>query len=393
MKVDALSVESYVMEESGEMLEFLEALVNLDSPSTNAVLSTRVSDLIERRSREIGLSTRRYESAPYGDNIVARLDGSSEATRTRVLLIGHMDTVFDDSTAKERPFRIENGRAFGPGVYDMKAGLVVGLYALKVATRAARDWKLPTTFIFNNDEEPGSPLSRQLIEKEAKDHDIALILEPAQEGRALTIGRKGVGIFGLSSVGRAAHAGAEPEKGVNSIVDLSHRVIDVSALADSDTGTTVNVGTINGGTQPYVVPDRAECRIDVRVRTASEAARIERRLGEIADAYYVRDAMCTLEGHFHREPFSPSPESLALAHRIQGYAKAIDYDLGLAECGGASDGNLTAAAGLPTIDGLGAQGGFAHSPLEYIELASLVKKAAILATLLLDLNAEDTEVA
>lgn len=390
MIVDALAVESQVMEHAAAMVDFLETLVNTDSPSTNPLLSTRVSGLIEQRAQGFGFNTCREQSDSYGDNVVVRLATSSTADRPRVLMIGHMDTVFGDSTAEERPFRIEGDRAFGPGVYDMKAGLVIGLYAMKVAASASGEWKLPITFIFNNDEEPGSPQSRDIIYREARAHDVALILEPAQEGRALTMGRKGVGIFKLTSRGRAAHAGADPENGVNSIVDLSRRIVDVSALADADAGTTVNVGTVHGGTQPYVVPETTECRVDVRVATRTEAERIERSLKEISNSPYVVDATCGLEGHFHREPFSPSAESLELAGRIQAHANAIGFALGLAECGGASDGNLTAACGLPTVDGLGAHGGFAHSPLEFVEISSIFKKTAALASLLLELNASVT---
>jgi glutamate carboxypeptidase len=367
----------------------VETVVNQDSPSTSKKHCDAVAEIYAEKARRFGYEVELDPQTDYGDNLVARLAVSSPDGRSPVLLVGHMDTVFETDTTNERPFTSDGVRAYGPGIFDMKAGLVIGLYAVKCAMELADEWHTPITYIFNTDEEPGSPCSRVVIEREAPGHQVALILEPGQDGPALTVGRKGVAIFEVTTEGRAAHAGVEPEKGINSIVDLAARIARIAALADPVLGTSVNVGVVTGGTQPYVVPSRASCRIDVRVPTLMEQARIEKGLRQIVGEPGVPGAVCSLGGGFHRPPFEPTEASRAYLKILQDFGEQIGYPIGAEISGGASDGNLTARAGLPTIDGLGAQGGYAHRPDEFIDIDSLVSKAALLCGLLLDINARD----
>lgn len=383
--VDAAAIRGRLEQVGDQMVDYLEAVVNQDSPSTNKSLCDAVGDIFAERATEVGFTLERDQQDAYGDNLIARMAGADGIAPT--LLVGHMDTVFEDDTTTERPFTVKDGRAYGPGVYDMKAGLVIGLYAIEAARALSTEWRLPLTFVFNSDEEPGSPVSRTAILREAETASSALILEPGRHLRELTVERKGVGIFEFRSHGRAAHAGVEPEKGLNSILDTAGRVVSAAGLADAAVGTSLNVGTINGGTQPYVVPAECSARLDIRVPSLAEQRRVEAGLRAIADQPGVPGVTVELVGSFHRPPMELNDGSRALLSRIETLSAAVGYPLvGGPMCGGASDGNLTAGLGIPTIDGLGADGGFAHRPDEYIELHSLVDKAAVLCALLLDLN-------
>lgn len=369
------------------ILEFLEMLVNHESPSHSKTLVDQVGRMISERATQLGMNVEFDRQTDFGDNVVARLNPDQADHRPRVLMIGHMDTVYPEGAVAEWPFRIEGDVAHGPGVYDMKGGLVIGLTAVESALADADTWRTPITFIINGDEEPGSPKSRDVIRREAERHDLALILEPGQPGPALTVSRKGVAIYRMRIMGREAHAGVEPEKGVSSILDAALRIPDIVGLARPETGTSVNVGSIHGGTEPYVVAGTCELAIDVRVTSIEEQKRVEAGMEQITRDARVPEARVEMKGGFHRPPMTASDQSRALADRFKRIAAELQHDLTTTQSGGASDGNLTSAAGLPTIDGLGTQGGRAHSPDEYIEVDSLFWKSALLATFLTELNA------
>lgn len=388
----APDITGWVQDQRDELLSFLEQVVNMDSPSDHKDLVDAAGSVFADRCREIGLGVTFDRQAEFGDNVVARIgDPDTTDHRPRALMVGHMDTVYGRDTARERPFRITDGYAYGPGIHDMKGGLAIGLFALEAAMKHASRWRSAVTFIFNSDEEPGSPRSRKLITAESKRHDLALILEPGRPGPALTLGRKGVGVFRLSVEGVAAHAGAEPERGVNTIIDLAHRVLAVAQLADPNAtgsaGTTVTPGVITGGTEPYVVPDHADLRIDIRVPTLTEQQRVLDGLDRVVRSEVVAGATASLEGGFHRPPMEPTEETHRYAKYLQTIAAEEGFPLSASASGGASDGNLTAAL-IPTLDGLGTHGGRAHSPEEYIEIHSLFAKCAVLANFLLSLNAD-----
>ncbi len=374
---------------SAEITDFLERVVNIDSPTLDKALSDRAGDLLQARAEALGLVAEVDRQEKYADNRICRFrPGNLRNGTPRVLMIGHFDTVYSGDTSRERPFTNDGTRITGPGCHDMKGGLTIGLYALQALADLPGGIPLEVTFIFNGDEEVGSPESRSAILAEAARHDVALILEPGRPGPALTVGRKGVGVFRIAVDGREAHSGAEPENGINSIVEAAHKVLAIQALNDWERGTVITPGTIEGGTAPHVVPGRTVIGVDCRVTDAAEQARIEAAMARIAAGCSVPGTTARLTGGFHRPPMEQVGNVARHIARIRAIAADQGYPLATAEAGGASDGNLTAAAGLPTIDGLGTHGGRAHSPDEWVESESLVRKTAILAAYLASL-AED----
>jgi len=376
-----------VAERAPAMLQFLESVVNMDSPTEDKVLADKVGDRFQSRAESLGLSATRDPQADFADNRICRHRAAGTGPRPRVLMVGHFDTVYEAGTVAHRPFRIDGDRALGPGALDMKGGLTIGLFALESLRAALGEIPCDVTFIFNSDEEIGSPCSRRIILEEAGRHDLALILEPGRPGPAVTIGRKGVGIFRIAIEGREAHAGAEPEKGINSIVEAAHKILAIQALGDPLAGTIVTPGVVHGGTKPYVVPGTTKLEVDCRVGSAAEQARIEAAMATITSSTAVPGTRSALSGGFHRPPMEASEKSVALVERLRAIATDVGFPLGAASTGGASDGNLTASAGTPTIDGLGVHGGRAHSPEEFIEIASLEAKCRVLACFLADLAA------
>lgn len=381
------AVRAEVARREPELWDFLESVVNLDSPSFEKELTDRVGSAYADRARAFGFDVELDPQTEHGDNVVARLrpPGNASEPRGSILFVGHMDTVFGPGTTAERPFRREGGRATGPGIFDMKAGLVIGLYGIASAIALADEWRTPITFIFNSDEEPGSPRSRDVILREAPGHALALILEPGTgtaEQPLLTVARKGVGILRVRVEGQPAHAGVEPELGVNSILDMAHKIVEISDLAHPEGGTTVTTGVVHGGTHPYVVPEECTMEMDVRVTTLDEQQRILDGLEEIISREHVEGAKAVLTGGFHRPPLTPTAASTRIADELLRISGELGYQVGTGSTGGASDGNLTASVGVPTIDGMGAHGAHAHSHLEYIDDVSVPRKAELLAAFL-----------
>lgn len=370
-----------------EMIAFVAQIVNMDSPSEDKALTDRVGDVLQRKAESLGMVCEIDRQSAFGDNRICRIGPAAAATQApRVLLVGHFDTVYAAGTVAQRPFRIEGDIAYGPGTNDMKGGLAVGLFALQALRDVLGAMPLHVTFIFNSDEEVGSPLSRKVILAEGARHDVALVLEPGADGPALKIRRRGVGIFHIHIEGIEAHAGTEPEKGANSIVEMAHKVLAVEALNDASAGTTVTAGVVHGGTKPYVVPGACRLEIDSRVTSLKEQARIEAALAAIAGQSCVRGTSSRLEGSFHRPPMETSDAAMAYVAHMQRAGEAIGFPIGTASVGASSDGNLLAAAGTPTIDGLGPHGGRPHSPDEFIELPTLAAKCKMLAAFLATLD-------
>ncbi|HCW51178.1 MAG TPA: hypothetical protein DGR79_03800 [Clostridiales bacterium] len=297
----------------------------------------------------------------------------------QVLLLGHIDTVWPVGTLAERPFRVEDGKAYGPGAYDMKAGLVVALWALRALAACGRRPPRPVTLLVNTDEEVGSRTSEAVIEAEARRSAAVLVLEPALPDGAVKTWRKGVGRFRVEVRGRAAHAGAEPEKGVSAVEELARQVLRLHELTDLETGTTVNVGVIGGGTRPNVVAERAWAEVDVRVMTREEADRIQEVILGLRPV--LPGAGLEVSGGVGRLPMERNEGTLALYAKAREVAAELGFDLPESGTGGASDGNITSALGVPTLDGLGAAGDGAHAEHEHVDLATLPLRAALLAGL------------
>lgn len=364
-----------------EMVQALRSLTVHESPSRNKVALDALADVIAARFQALGLTVERVPQQTSGDHLRVRL--GPECDTRPVLVLCHFDTVWPLGTLDQMPFRVNDVHVHGPGVFDMKASLVIAEFAVRALQALRKAPPRPVVFLFTSDEEIGSPSSRALIEEEARNAAHALVLEPPLPGDRLKTARKGVGRFTLDITGRSAHAGVEPEKGVNALVELAHQILAVTRIADAGAGTTINVGLAQGGTTPNVVPAEARVEIDVRVTTLREAARVEAALRAIEPT--IPGATLTLHGGFNRPPMERTPQTAALFERARAIGATLGLQLGEGSTGGGSDGNFTAALGLPTLDGLGVPGSGAHADHEHIVLESLAVRAALLAALLLEL--------
>jgi glutamate carboxypeptidase len=336
--------------------------------------------LVIEWARELEAEVRRHPGGSFGDVIELRF--GEAASGRPVLMLGHLDTVYPIGTLATMPWReveAEDGvRPMGPGVVDMKAGVVMALEAI-AALRELNALNRPVTLLLNPDEEVGSEASRPHTERLARESDAVFVLEPAQ-GLAYKTARKGVGHFELTVNGVAAHAGVDFANGHSAVLEMVRLVEEVSGWSDLSKGRTVNVGVISGGTRSNVIAAHCKAEVDVRVVTMDDAARVEEMFRNLR----TRDAACTLraEGRVNRPPMERGQGTVALFQRAQRLAAEMGLDLQEAATGGGSDGNFTAAIGVPTLDGMGAVGGGAHSPGEYVVAAHLVERTALLAAML-----------
>ncbi len=312
-----------------------------------------------------------------------------QADGRRVLLIGHMDTVFDPGTVAERPFRIDDGIAHGPGVTDMKSGLLGGLYALKaiIGERGGLPFER-LVFIANPDEEIGSPTSTPHIREIAADADAALVLECARANGDIVSARKGILDARLIIHGRAAHAGVEPEKGRSAILEAARIVAEIHALNGRWPGVTFNVGLIDGGSRPNVVAERCSLEVDVRATTRTELETAEAEIHRIAEASQVPDTTVEYEPLARWWPMEKLERSGRLVEHAQAVAEVLGFGVVDTSTGGASDANTTSGMGIPSLDGLGPIGGNDHAPTEYLEVDSIVPRTTLLAGLLLAIAAD-----
>ena len=358
------------------LLETIEALVSHESPTGDVAAINRCLAELESCLTGLGGVVTRLPGGSAGDHLRAGFGSGAK----QVLLLGHIDTVWPIGTLARRPFREAHGTLRGPGVFDMKAGL--GLAALAVKALAAHPDGLPGRIVMlvTADEETGSAASRAIIEAEAIASDAVLVLEPALPDGSLKTSRKGCGEFVLRVSGRAAHAGIEPEKGASAISELARQIPRIEALHDAAAGTTVNVGVIRGGSRPNVVAAEAAAFIDVRVAFPAEAARISGALRALAPS--DSRVQLAVSGRIDRPPMERSAGVASLFALAQAVAQDLGRTLGEGATGGGSDGNLTAALGVPTLDGLGAVGGGAHADDEHVTVADLPWRAALLAGLL-----------
>jgi glutamate carboxypeptidase len=366
-----------------DFLADLERLVNTDCGSYTRHGVDTVGRWTAERLRTLGaqVSTHGNELG-LGETVIGEFAGSDPDGAT-LLCIGHMDTVFDEGTAAERPFEINGGIATGPGVTDMKSGLLAGLYAIG-ALRAALDG-LPLArlvFIANPDEEIGSPASTPHVRRFAAEADACLVFECARANGDIVSSRKGTIDLFITAHGKAAHAGVEPEKGRSAILEAARLVTDLHALNGRWPGVTVNVGVIDGGTRPNVVAERCQVQVDVRSVTRDGLEAVEAAIAELARAQLVPDVTFTVEEQSRHWPMEKLDRSRRLVGHAIDLAEALGFELRDAATGGASDANTTAGMGVPTVDGLGPIGGLDHSPGEYLEVASIVPRTTLLAALI-----------
>jgi glutamate carboxypeptidase len=305
--------------------------------------------------------------------------GSARADSKPVLLLGHLDTVWGIGTLREMPFKVRAGRAYGPGIFDMKSGIVCALWAIKALHSTGIPRARPVRIFLNPDEEVASRAFRKELLAEARRARAVLVLEPALGSGALKTARKGVGEFRLIVHGRPAHAGINPAAGVNAITELARQLLRVEEMADPKRGLTLTVGVIEGGTRTNVVPELAQARIDVRVPRPADARRIEQRVRSLKPLH--PEARLVIEGGVNRPPLE-RVRAVALFEQARELGRKMGLELEEGSTGGGSDGNFTAALGIPTLDGLGGVGDGAHARHEHVVIRELPRRAALLAALI-----------
>jgi glutamate carboxypeptidase len=367
----------------------LEHLVNIDCGSYTPDGVNEVGRWVAAFFAALGASveTRPDPDGRLGETVIATFEGRPGGARA--LLIGHMDTVFDPGTAAERPFRLEDGVAYGPGVTDMKSGLLAGLYALKaiMAERGGLPFER-LVFIANPDEEIGSPTSTPHIRAAAVDSDVALVLECARANGDIVSARKGILDLRIVVHGRAAHAGVEPEKGRSAILEATRIVRELHDLNGRWPDVTVNVGVIAGGTRPNVVPERCSLEVDVRAVTREALETAEAEIHRMAVATAIPDTTVDFEPLARWWPMEKLERSGRLVEHAQGVAQTLGFAVADTSTGGASDANTTAGMGIPSLDGLGPIGGNDHAPAEYLDVDSIVPRTTLVAGLLLAIAAD-----
>ena len=357
----------------------LAELVNVDCGTQNKAGVDSVGEWIGARCAAWDWEVERFPLTELGDCWLARLHGDGDG---RILLMGHLDTVYPNGTALARPMRFEGTKIIGPGVCDMKSGLLVGMYALRALQLANfRDFA-EMAFFFNSDEEIGSPGSRPIYEPIARGMDAALVLESARANGDIVSARKGSGEFTLRITGKAAHAGVEPEKGVNAVVELAYQIIALHALNGLAPGVTVNPGVIGGGTVSNVIPAEAWVIVDVRAVDPAGAEAISRALTNLPAQTTLPGVHAEMSGHISYPPMARTPAVRFLAELARDSARTLGFEINDVSTGGASDANVLASFGLPVLDGLGPIGGLDHSPQEYIEADSFAPRAAMVAELI-----------
>ena len=372
-------ITTFLQQHLSDYLADLEALVNVDCGTDHKPGVDAVGAKMAAWLEETGCQVTRFPLEDYGDCLLATLQGTGEG---RVLLLGHLDTVYPVGTVARRPLRIEGNRALGPGVIDMKGGLLVGLYALKALRNAGFQDFAELGFFLNTEEEIGSPVSQTLYADAARQADAVLVLEPARANGDIVGSRKGGGTYKLTVHGRAAHAGVEPEKGANAIVELAHQIQKLWRLNDLNPGTTVSPGVVGGGTRSNVVPDQAWVEVDVRVETPEAIEALDRAVRDAAAHPQVSGTRVVVEGGVHAPPMPRTPANAFLARLAQQAARELGFEVGIAHTGGMSDANHVAGLGTPVLDGLGPVGGNSHTPEEYLEVDSVVPRTALLARLI-----------
>jgi glutamate carboxypeptidase len=368
----AAAVRAELEPRRDEMVGLLRRLVEIETPSDKPECLERFAGTLEEVFGELGRIER------HGPHRELWLDGQD--SRQAVALC-HYDTVWPLGTLEQIPFSVDaDGVARGPGCFDMKAGIVVLRFALEGLQAAGQQLRRPLRVLFTSDEEVGSPTSRPLIEQTARDAAVVYVLESPLPGGTLKTARKGTGDYLVRIQGRAAHAGVEPQKGISAVQELAHQVIALHALNDYDAGTTVNVGVVQGGTRPNVVAAAAELHVDVRVTTLAEAERLDAAIRGLQPR--LSGARLSIEGGLNRPPMERSEAMGRLFEQAKRIAAAMGVQIEEGSTGGGSDGNFSAALGIPTLDGLGAEGEGAHAAHEHVLTESFPRRAALLAGLL-----------
>ena len=370
--------------DSNEVLDGIIEWVTIESPSHDGTAVNVVVDKVEGQFRDLGLKLQRTPGRDgFGDILECKTPPEMSAGEGKgILVLAHLDTVHPiGMIEQDLRIRREGDSVFGPGIYDMKAGGYIAYYALRHLIRQGKKTRLPVTFLFIPEEEVGSPTSRARIEEAARGHKYALIMEPGRDGDRVVTSRKGVGRFTLTVKGAASHAGVRHEDGRSAIHEMARQIMRIEAKTDYARGITCNVGLIQGGTGVNVVP--AECRIDVDLRVPSQLLAEEMTHWFLNLEPIGKDVTLTVEGGMNRPPYQKDAGIAELFGKAQAIYREIGKELlDVPLTGGGSDGNFTAALGIPTLDGLGADGKGAHAAYEQIYFSSLMPRTYLCARLL-----------
>jgi glutamate carboxypeptidase len=373
-------VLNYFNTRRDETMRMIREIVDIESPSYDVERSRLVALWIENEARKLSLDVE-IEKVPaekFGDHVIIRAFPKREG---KILMLGHTDTVHPVGTKTLNPTRIEDGKFFGCGIFDMKSGIVLMLETLRFFAETGTEPSHSLTILLSCDEEIGSFTGRELVEREAANADASFVFEPSAAGRVKT-GRKGTGMFTIKARGVPAHAGLEPEKGASAILECARQIEKLNTLNNVAAGTTVNICTIRGGTTTNVIPEHAEFTVDVRFSAMDEAARIERAVLDMKPF----DDRVTLEilGGVNRPPMERTVAVAELFERVRTIGASFDYEVGETQVGGASDGNFIAALGVPVLDGLGIAGDGAHRLDEHILIDDIAKRATLVTSLLMN---------
>jgi len=361
-----------------EIIKLIGELVSIESPSTDKAAVDRLGNRLQAELRSLAADVQVYSNPNHGNHLRARWGNGSKG----ILLLANMDTVFDLGTLAKNPFREEEGRLHGPGVQDMKSSIAMMLTCLRVFQQENCWPQLPVTALFTSDEETGSLISRELIEREASEAAVVFCLEPALANGAVKTARKGTGDIFLNVKGVASHAGVDHEKGRNAIEELAHQVLAAQKLTDYTRGTTVNVGVIRGGTRSNVVPEDAGADIDFRVTVIEEYQRLKHWAEGVAPVLNGTSVSATID--LNRPPMPRDEIMIATFGKARMIAREIGLDLTEGSTGGGSDANFVAPLGVPVLDGLGPVGDGAHSDREYVKVDSIAERTALMAALMLN---------
>jgi glutamate carboxypeptidase len=374
--MDSAAILNTVDKKKGWLQGTLRELVQQESPSEDRHAVNAAVDLVELWSRNLGGRAKRHRQRQFGDVLELRF-GPARSPQKPVLFLGHLDTVWPLGTLKAMPWRKAEGRLWGPGVLDMKAGVVMALTAIQTLQqlKLAR----PVILLLNSDEEVGSTISRPITEKLAQQCSVVLVLEPAQ-GLAYKTSRKGVGQYNVQVTGVGAHSGVDFERGHSAVLELAKLIQTISGFTNLERKLTVNCGVIAGGTRSNVVPWLASTEVDVRIAKASDASYVDKlfRSLKVSDP----DCKLTITGGINRPPMERKPGTVALFKKARSLAAELGFALEEASTGGGSDGNFTAALGIPTLDGMGAVGDGAHAAHESVVIEHLVPRTALLAAMI-----------
>jgi glutamate carboxypeptidase len=367
---------AFCQQHEGELLSLLRKMVEIESPSDDKGAVDHMGTFLAKVFERLGGEVTFYPQEAAGNHLKAEFAGGGGKP---VLLLGHFDTVWPMGTLAKMPFYLKDGRAFGPGVYDMKAGIAVMMFALRALKEAGAQHR-PVTILLDTDEEVGSTTGRPIVEATAKDCEAVLVLEPSQGPQGhLKTSRKGVGDITVRVRGRASHSGVDFEKGRSAIVELARQLLEIVKFTDLPRGITVNPGVIQGGTRSNVIAAEAWAEVDLRIARAADAAELEKRFAALKP--FDPDCSIELSGGINRPPMERTEGTVRLFNLAKEIAAAIGWKLEESSTGGGSDGNFTSALGIPTLDGLGALGEGAHASNESVVIQELPQRTALLASL------------